>query len=214
MGKASTKYAIEKRPGVYRLQNVKNGKFYIGSSRNLYMRYYTHLRLLKEKRPDNVRIKEDCEDPFVFGVVEYCDEKVMKEREQYYFELWKPVYNVWLSVYDGAGRKYTDKQLEYFKSYPHGPKNLLKHSECLKEAWKKRREKYSPEELSKKMANARRGIKHTEETKKLMSEKRKGGKKPEGFGEKIRQVRLQESKEIKEYRKMKMLQGRFTNGLS
>lgn len=176
MGKASTKYAIEKRPGVYRLQNVKNGKFYIGSSRNLYMRYYTHLRLLKEKRPDNVRIKEDCEDPFVFGVVEYCDEKVMKEREQYYFELWKPVYNVWLSVYDGAGRKYKDKQLEYFKSYPHGPKNLLKHSECLKEAWKKRREKYSPEELSKKMANARRGIKHTEETKKLMSEKRKGKK--------------------------------------
>lgn len=211
----STVTSIEKRPGVYRLQNLKTGKFYIGSSRNLYMRYYTHRTLLQESRHDNIRIKEDCElygaDSFAFGVVEYCDESIMKDREQFYYELWNPEYNVWKNVYSGIGREYTDSQLGNLRKLPKIAFHTDETKSKMKQAWIRRRAKYSPEELSKKMGDARRGILHSAETKKKFSEMRKGKKKPEGFAEKIRQARLRESAEIKEYRNMKMRDAKRTS---
>lgn len=194
MPQKSRFFAIEKRSGVYRLQNLKNGKFYIGSSRNLYRRFYSHMQMLKDKRHDNLRIKIDCNlhgwESFVFGVVEYCDENIMKEREQYYYDLWSPSYNVWKNVYSANKRTYTYEQLAFFKSYKHGPKDLQKHSQSLKKAWKRRKEKYTPEELSKKMADARRGILHSEETKLKLSMQRKGKKKSEAWKEKLRARRI------------------------
>lgn len=163
-----------KESGVYRLQNIMTGNFYIGSTVDLYKRHARHRYVLKNRIKENIRILKDCqkygEKSFIFGVIEYCEKEKLLEREQHYFETLMPYYNVWKSVYNANGRQYTKEQLDYFKSYKHGPKNLGKFSQSLRKAWVKRKEKYSPEELSKKMANARRGILHSEETKLKLKE--------------------------------------------
>lgn len=208
MPKEGISTSIQKKPGVYRLQNLDNGRFYIGSSKNLYLRYYRHREFLKSKKIGNHKIFDDIKDKevinFVFGVIEYCEKEDMLEREQHYFELYKPFYNCTPTVYDATGYKWPDKIKEKNKDVHHGPIDMVKHSEALKEAWKRRKEKYTTEELSKKMADARQGIKHSEEAKKKMSVAGKGKKKPEGFAEKLRQARLRDSKELKEYRNMKI----------
>lgn len=181
---------MEERPGVYRLQNLFTGRFYIGSSKNVYRRYYRHRQVLRQGLKENLRIKEDCDKygfkSFVFGVVEYCKESELREREQYYFELWKPQYNVWKSIYDGSGRTYTKEQLESFKKVHRPIKDKELFKKKLKEGWQKRKAKCSPNELSKKLAEARRGIKHSEETKALMRANRKGKKKSPEWIEKFR----------------------------
>jgi|SRR5271156_3752748 group I intron endonuclease len=184
---------MEKRPGVYRLQSLPTGRFYIGSSKNVYRRYYRHRQILREGLKENLRIKEDCDkygpNSFIFGVIEYCEESELREREQYYFELWNPQYNVRKSVYDGSGRTYTEEQLANFKKIHRPIKDKELFRKKLKEGWEKRRARCSPEELSKKLADARRGIKHSEETKAIMSANRKGKKKSPEWIEKFRERR-------------------------
>jgi group I intron endonuclease len=205
--------SIEKRCGIYRFQNLENGRFYIGSSKNLYLRYYRHIEFIKSKKVGNHKIYEDIkniESPkFVFGVIEYCQESERLDREQYYFELYKPYYNCTPTVYDAKGYKWPNSLKEKNKNIFHGPKDMDKHSNSLKESWKRRREKYTPEQLSEKMADARRGIKHSDESKLKMSLSGKGKKKPEGFAEKIRQARLRDSVELKEYRNSKIRESKM-----
>lgn len=197
-----------KESGVYRIQNMVTGKIYIGSSNDIYKRIGRHKYVLKKGLNENIRMKQDCEkyglNSFLFGIVEYCEKGKLKEREQHYFQLWNPQYNVWKNIYSAKNREYTKEQLKYFKTYQHGPKDLKKFSETLKKAWVIKREKYTSEELFKIKSDSRKGIKHSEETKKLFSLQRKGKKKPSGFGEKIREVRLNESSEVREYRIMRL----------
>lgn len=208
MPKEGISTSVQKKPGVYRLQNLDNGRFYIGSSANLYRRYYHHMSCLNKGKIGNHKLQEDVQGKdkinFLFGVIEYCEKEEMLDREQYYFELYRPYYNCLPTVYGATGYKWPESIREKNKHIHHGPRDMVKHSSALKEAWKRRKEKYTPEELSKKMAEARRGIKHSDEAKKKMSVVRKGKKKPEGFGEKIRQARLRDSQELKEYRNMKI----------
>lgn len=208
MTKKGISTSIEKKPGVYRLQNLDNGRFYIGSSKNLYTRFYRHMECLKNKKVGNHKIEKDIKDlfktNFVFGVIEYCDECKRLEREQFYFELYRPYYNCIPKVYDSTGYKWPEEVKKRNKNVKHGPKDKEKHRQSLIEAWKRRKEKYTPQELNRKMADARRGIKHSEEAKKKMSISGKGKKKPKGFAEKIRQVRLKDSEELKAYRNMQI----------
>lgn len=184
----------ERQSGVYILRNMVSGNFYIGSSKNLASRRGRHMYVLRNGIKENVRIFNDCNkygvESFIFKVIEYCDECDLIDKEQHYFELMMPRYNVWKSVYSAKGRTYTNEQLEYFKDVAHGPKNLENHSNSLKEAWKRRKEKYSPEELHKKMSAARKGIKHSEETKMNYSLLRKGKSKSESMKNKLRESRL------------------------
>jgi len=208
MGKRTGIY--RKESGVYRIQNMVTGKIYIGSSTDVYKRIGRHKYVLKNGLNENIRMKKDCEkygvNSFLFGIVEYCEKEKLKEREQYYFELWNAQYNVWKNIYNAKNREYTSEQLEYFKTYTHGPKDLKNFSEILKKAWIRKREKYTPEELFKIKSDSRKGQKHSEETKKIFSLQRKGKKKPVGFGEKVRNNRLNESSEVREYRRIKIKQ--------
>ena len=185
--------ALEHRPGVYMIMNIVTKKRYVGSTINVYKRYYRHRQVWREQINDNIRMLEDAKkygvESFVIGVIEYCEKEYLLQKEQLYFEKYKPEYNVWKWVFNAKNRAYTKEQIESFKGHK-GPKDLKKFSEALKEAWKKRKAKFSAEELSKKMAEARRGIKHSEETKKKFSETRKGKKKPESMKENIRKFRL------------------------
>lgn len=88
-----TRYSI----GIYQITNLKNGNFYIGSSVNLYNRFHTHCTKLKKQLHSNKYLQNAYNkygnNAFLFQVLEYCDKKVLQQREQYYIDLLKPKYN-------------------------------------------------------------------------------------------------------------------------
>ena len=80
--------------GVYAIKNNVNNKMYIGSSKNIKRRYYTHvLRLQKNKHVSN-SFNNDWntlgEDNFELLILEIVNDlSQLKEREQYYLDKFK-----------------------------------------------------------------------------------------------------------------------------
>jgi group I intron endonuclease len=189
---------MEKKPGVYRLQNIITGRFYIGSTKNIYARFYRHMQCLRQKIYDNERIKEDNEKhgkkSFIFGVVEYCDENQILDREKYYFDLWQPQYNIFDPIKDRKGFKHSEnsimKMKEARKKKIWDENEIKEHSKRLKKAWIIRRQSSNYQEGIDKMVKGKTGHRHTEETKKRYSEMRKGITKSKEHCEKVRKAKL------------------------
>lgn len=80
----------EKICGVYKITNVINGMFYIGSSNNIEYRWKCHIRDLKNNRHVNSHLQNAWnkygEKNFVFSILEECDECVLRELEQKYID--------------------------------------------------------------------------------------------------------------------------------
>ena len=182
---------LEKCSGVYKMTNKITNESYIGSSGNIYNRYYSHWDRMKKGDHDNYKIRNLVElherSSFIFEVLEYCDKSIIKEREQYYFDLLKPSLNIWPTVFSTIGRSYTPEQLKNF-SKPGPIKDKETFKKKLREAWLIRRERPDGIETLK-MLN-RTGKEFSEETKNLMSLQRKGKPKSMEWKEKIRLSRL------------------------
>lgn len=84
--------------GVYQIGNDINEYVYIGSSKDLFHRMSTHLSLLKHGCNKNPNLQafynENGIKHIVIKVLEYCSESKLKEREQYYMDNAKYLYNV------------------------------------------------------------------------------------------------------------------------
>ena len=80
--------------GVYKITNKQNGKFYIGSSKDVYHRWYEHKYDLKNHNHCNQYLQNAWdkygENSFDFEVLEECAPKVQFEREQYYLNTLNP----------------------------------------------------------------------------------------------------------------------------
>ena len=86
------------KSGIYLWENKENGKFYIGSSLDLKRRlmcYYNinYLAKFSTSYINNALLKEGY-SAFRFYIIEYCNKKDLIKREQYYFYLLKPTYNI------------------------------------------------------------------------------------------------------------------------
>lgn len=79
--------------GVYKIENINNGKKYIGSSKDIDKRFYQHRQELKNKTHHSTKLqhawsKAKNKDVFLLDVVEVVDDiSTLKEREQYYIDL-------------------------------------------------------------------------------------------------------------------------------
>lgn len=85
--------------GVYQILNTVNGKRYIGSTVNLRTRRNDHWRALKQRNHYNHYLQNAWnrygKKSFSFEVLEYIlDPKQLIEREQHYFDILKPKYNL------------------------------------------------------------------------------------------------------------------------
>jgi len=92
------------KSGIYRWVNKINSENYVGRSINLSSRfrsYYSKKFLINKILTGNSRI---CRALLFYNyynfdleILEYCDKKLIVEREQYYIDLLKPRYNILLN---------------------------------------------------------------------------------------------------------------------
>lgn len=85
---------MQKNIGIYKITNIVNGKFYIGSSKNINNRKNRHASSLRCGKHHSTHLQRAFDkyghEKFKFEVVERCKEGELIEREQYYLDLLKP----------------------------------------------------------------------------------------------------------------------------
>lgn len=132
------------KSGVYIIKNIINGKFYIGSSKNIGYRFTAHLNLLNKQIHSNIHLQRSFNkhsiENFVINALIYCPENELLDWEQFFIDQLKPEFNISLSSLSPMkGRKHSEATMEKLNG---------------REPWN-------------------RGIPRTEEEKKLMSIRRK-----------------------------------------
>src|ERR1035437_2787890 len=84
------------KSGIYKITNEVNGKFYIGSSKDIDWRWTIHRRDLRANRHCNPKLQHSWnhhgEDKFIFNIVEETlpHQVILFDREQYYLDILKP----------------------------------------------------------------------------------------------------------------------------
>lgn len=84
--------------GVYKIINISNGDFYIGSSSNLERREKEHFRLLAKNKNHSILLQRAYnkygKNNFKFEILEECDKCDIIVLEQYYMDKLNPKYNI------------------------------------------------------------------------------------------------------------------------
>ena len=85
--------AYKKISGIYKILCIGSGKPYIGSAVCLNSRWACHRNLLRNKKHSNKHLQNSWnkygEDSFVFSVIENCPNNGLRNREQYWIDLYK-----------------------------------------------------------------------------------------------------------------------------
>lgn len=106
---------------VYRWINKLNGNMYVGSSTNLRIRLYTYFSLGSLNRSsriiDRALLKHGYSN-FSFEILEYCTKENVLEREQYYMDFLKPIYNIVDKAGSTLGYKHTEASKAKMRNLP------------------------------------------------------------------------------------------------
>lgn len=88
--------AADHNCGIYRIVNTRNGKFYVGSSKNLRSREKSHFNNLRLKKHHNAYLQyayNKESETFSFEVLVYCREDMLIPFEQMCIDTLAPEYN-------------------------------------------------------------------------------------------------------------------------
>lgn len=116
--------------GIYQILNTKNGKFYIGSSKNLRKRCKTHFSNLRKNKHKNIILQQAFNkygiEAFNFNIIEKVEDfNNLINREQYYIDTLNPKYNINKIANSSLGVKRRFETIEKIRNANLG----LKHSE-------------------------------------------------------------------------------------
>ena len=150
---------LQARPGIYRIYNIINGKFYVGSSKNIKRRKTEHFRMLRKGTHHNKHLQNSVDkygiENFFFVVMEYCEEDEQFEREQFHLDSVIPAYTYNISTV-AEGSNGTRRNMK-------GKNNPF---------WNKKHKQYSRNimsKLQKGQNNNFYGCKHSDNSKLKMS---------------------------------------------
>lgn len=102
------------KSGIYKITNIKNGKFYVGSAKNIERRWWEHKNDLKKNKHINHKLQHAWnfygESGFEFLILENVSESELFQREQFYLDMFKPYirdigYNI--TPYANGGDNFT-----------------------------------------------------------------------------------------------------------
>ena len=83
---------------IYKITNILNDDFYIGSSCNFIKRYYTHINHIKTNKQSCTllirAVNKYGEENFKIEIIEECLNNQVLNREQFYLDTLSPKYNV------------------------------------------------------------------------------------------------------------------------
>ncbi len=126
--------------GIYRWVNNISGKVYVGSAINLskrLIRYYHKSELLRNKQSIFKALAKYGHEIFTLEILEYVkwqnNDELLK-REQFYFDLLQPEYNILRHAYSMLGFKHSQETIKLLKSRIKTPEYIKN----LSLAWKKR----------------------------------------------------------------------------
>ena len=139
------------RSGIYKIENLVNGKFYIGSAERLVKRKNNHLCYLRNGTHTNIKLQRAFnkygEDYFKFSIIETCENNLLIEREQYYIDSLNPFYNICRIAGRTEGRITSEETKEKIRQARLGKKLSKEHREKLRKIdrslWQKKVTQYS-----------------------------------------------------------------------
>lgn len=119
---------MEKISGVYKITNKITGEFYIGSSKDIKHRWAGHKSLSTWKCYPNSKMYQAFQEygleKFDFEIIEKTDS--LKEREQYFIDLFHPSYNdIKAFRFDCKSYQREYQKSEKYKSYKREYQNQL-----------------------------------------------------------------------------------------
>lgn len=146
-----------KEVGVYRIFNLRNGKSYIGQSRDLRHRYNEHVNLLR-KGKDGCSILNKAwakygEENFGYEVLCYCSEEELDDKERFFIAEYDSLKNGYNCTEGGGG----------ISGYHHTPEAKRKIGDAF-------RGRVIPEEFRRLSSERQKGKKLTPEHRQALSE--------------------------------------------
>ena len=113
--------------GIYRITCKSNGKFYVGSSRDLKFRWQQHRSDLRHNRHRNDKLQHSFnkygEENFLFEVIETCSEELLLEREQYFIDTTSPWFNLTPTAGSNYGWNHSDDTKKKISDSTRGVRN-------------------------------------------------------------------------------------------
>lgn len=174
--------------GVYRIRNLANNKFYIGSTSNLYQRFIQYKSALEKGNHHSIYLQRSFDkygtSYFIMEVLLLCKQEYLLYYEQQLIEELNPDYNMNKKAVSNKGYKWSEESREKARKAQLGNTNAAGHilSEDSKQLISKSRKgkcvreqngfygKTHTEEVREKIREAQTGRKHSEETRKKQAE--------------------------------------------
>lgn len=205
--------------GIYEIRNTVNNNLYIGSASDIRKRWNSHKSYLNRNLHHSPHLQKAWnkygKECFSFVVLEITNKNLLSEREQFYMDLLRPVYNVCKKAHSCLGLKPSDSaRIKMHVAQLGNKKNLgKKRSQETKDKMSaamtgkpkspEHRIKLSLAKTGKKTGVSNRaflGHKHTDATKEKMSTNSRGHKwtqeSKERFSEKCKgRIITQETRE-------------------
>jgi group I intron endonuclease len=103
--------------GIYKIININNSKVYIGSSKNIEKRWKEHTYRLKYNAHHSSKLQRsynrtENKSIFKFEIIEETSEEQLKEREQYYIDLYDSFNNGYNCCAEADNPSYTLSNLK------------------------------------------------------------------------------------------------------
>jgi group I intron endonuclease len=180
---------------VYRIDNMENGNFYIGQTRNTLARRFTDHK--SEAKRDEVNMvlynamRKYGPDMFTIEDIEVVESEtkqelveLLNERERYYITTLKPSYNTAPGGLGHTGIQWTEERRIRFKELMSGENNPNFGKPLSEETKNKLRNvlkgRIIPDEVRQKTSQTMKGVPKSEETRKRMSQAQIGRIMPKG----------------------------------